>query len=100
MEQIQKFPIAVNTYIATYTEIAPETENKVRIMNQMKDSLQPSYLLEVAHLIGGVNKVSSFSKKGMYSSGNDHSFNFSLFARGTRVHPITRTLSYWKRLTC
>ena len=41
---------------------------------------QSPCLLEVAHLVGGVNKMSSLPKEGMDTCGNDHCFNFSLFA--------------------
>jgi hypothetical protein len=38
-----------------------------------------TYFLEMANLIGGVNKVSSFAKEGVYTSCNDHRFNLPLF---------------------
>lgn len=38
------------------------------------------YLLKMAYLISGINKVSGLSKESMNSSANYHSFNLTLFA--------------------
>jgi hypothetical protein len=54
------------------------------------------YLLEVTDIVGAINKVSSLSKEGMDTGGNDNSLNLTLFAGGTREDFITRVLGDWK----
>jgi hypothetical protein len=47
--------------------------------NDKKTHRQWENLLEMAHVVPGVHQVSSLSKKGVHTSGNDNNFNFNLF---------------------
>lgn len=40
------------------------------------------YLLEMTHLVGAVNKVSSLAKEGVDTGGNDDSLKLTLLAGG------------------
>lgn len=53
----------------------------------------------MANLIGGVNKVSSFAKEGVYTSCNDHCFNLPLFASRAWVDSIPWILCNWQWFT-
>jgi hypothetical protein len=53
------------------------------------------HLLEMAHIVCGVNQVSSLSKKGVHTSGNDNSFNLALLTCRSRKHLISWLLCGW-----
>ncbi len=78
------FPVHTRIITSETTSHKPAMNDCVN--KEMSDSF---YLLEVAHMAGGVNKVSSFSKEGVHSSSNNNSFNLSLLTCGTRKHFIS-----------
>lgn len=87
------FPVHTRIIKSETTSHKPAMNDRVN--KEMSDSF---YLLEVAHMAGGVDKVSSFSKEGVHSSSNNNSFNLSLLTCGTRKHFISWLLIRRHRL--
>ena len=97
IEQIQKFPIAVKTCVRLH-------DNQwisvlmIQIVINVCGACQ-SCLLEVANLIGGVNKMCSLSKESVHTGCYDNSLDLTLLDRRTRVDAITRTFGGWQWLS-
>lgn len=58
------------------------------------------HFLEMSLLLGAVHEVRGLAEERVHSRGDDHRFDFSLLARGPRVHFVSRAFGRWQRLSC
>jgi len=108
MEMMQKLPIAVSTCKIPKTSCLSHLmcrRQKKRKRGGACQWRQEEYqkkwhadwenLLEMAHIVCGINQMSSLSKKGVHTSGNHNSVYLPLLTCRSRKHLISWLLCGW-----